>query len=243
VKVAAGLVCLLAAMLIYSATRRSPARVVLWVWERPEDLSTVDPATTELAVLVKSIELRQSGILSRPRFQPVKAPPGIGSISVVRIDSDPGFTATPAATGRVVEEIAHALPSGVRSLQVDYDARESERAFYREVLTRVRNDLPGGTHLSITALASWCLDDPWIRDLPIDEAVPMLFRMGGDRRYVVQHLSSGGDFKLSVCRQSLGLSLDEPIDRLPARRRLFFFSPMRWSDRGLSAVADARLRP
>jgi hypothetical protein len=230
-------------MLIYSAANRVRPRVVLWVWERPEDLSKVDPGTTELAVLVRSLELRNSGIRSRPRLQPVKAPSGIESIAVVRIDSDPGFAATPAQTSRVAEEIVHSLPSGVRSLQVDYDARESERDFYRDVLARVRRDLPGRTHLSITALASWCLDDPWIRGLPIDDAVPMLFRMGSDRRNVVQHLLAGGDFNLDVCRQSLGLSLDEPIGRLPARRRLYFFSPSRWSDRGLDVVANARFRP
>ncbi len=242
-RVAAGWVCLVAAMLFYSTAKPAPPRVVLWVWERPEDLSRVDPASTELAVLVKSLELRHSGIQSRPRLQPVKAPKGIASTAVVRIDSDPALTATAAETGRVVDEIAQALPPGIRSLQIDYDARESERGFYRDVLTRVRQRLPDGTHLGITALASWCLDDPWIRDLPIDDAVPMLFRMGPDRRDVVRYLSSGGDFKLPVCRQSLGLSLDEPIDRLPARRRLYFFSPSRWTDRGLDVVANARVRP
>ena len=30
----------------------------------------------------------------------------------------------------------------------------------------------------MTALASWCLSDRWISDLPVDEAVPMLFQMG-----------------------------------------------------------------
>lgn len=234
---------LLGAVLIYNGVKSSPPRVVLWVWERPEDLSKADPGTTELAILVKSIELRSSGIRSRPRFQPVKAPPGIGSIAVVRIDSDPGFAPTAGETGRVAKEVVDALPPGVRSLQIDYDARESERGFYRQILGVVRRDLPPGTHLAITALASWCLDDSWISDLPIDEAVPMLFRMGADRRSVVQHLISGGDFRLPVCRQSLGLSLDEPIDRLPAGRRLYFFSPSRWNDRELAAAANAMVRP
>jgi len=43
--------------------------------------------------------------------------------------------------------------------------------------------------LSITALASWCAGDPWITGLPIDEAVPMLFRLGPDTRNIDAFLS------------------------------------------------------
>src|SRR5207245_3835544 len=70
-----------------------------------------------------------------------------------------------------------ALPR-VAGVQVDFDATASQRAFYRELLERLRARLAPGTPISITALASWCVGDHWLGDLPIDEAVPLRFRMG-----------------------------------------------------------------
>src|SRR5262249_59556332 len=65
----------------------------------------------------------------------------------------------------------------VSGVQVDFDAVESERPFYRDLLTRLRPKLPPTTSLSIPALASWCAADAWLDGLPIDEAVPLLFRI------------------------------------------------------------------
>ena len=71
----------------------------------------------------------------------------------------------------------------VAALQVDFDARQSQREWYAGVLRRVRAQMPPQMPLSITALASWCsYDGYWLRTLPVDEAVPMLFawsRTGG----------------------------------------------------------------
>jgi hypothetical protein len=125
-------------------------------------------------------------------------------------------------------------------VQVDFDARVSERAFYRGLLERLHEELSRDVRLSITALASWCLDDPWIRDLPVDEAVPMLFRMGPDRDAVLDYLASGGDFKVDLCRHSAGLSLDEPVYRVPRGRTLYFFSPGRWTPQLIETAANGR---
>jgi hypothetical protein len=77
--------------------------------------------------------------------------------------------------------------------------------------------------LNITALASWCLGDPWIGDLPVNDAVPMLFRMGqGEPREIT-------DFSAPVCRSSIGLSTDELRQGLPRGRRLFIFHPRPWT--------------
>lgn len=124
-----------------------------------------------------------------------------------------------------------------------YDARLSERAFYRDLLTRVRREIPPGRRLTITALASWCLGDPWIRGLPIDEAVPMLFEMGRGHREVAAMLASGRDFTLPVCRWSVGLSVNEPPPVVPPGRTLYFFSAKAWSPRTLAIVNNARTLP
>jgi hypothetical protein len=121
-----------------------------------------------------------------------------------------------------------ALPS-VSRLQIDFDARHSERAFYRALLTRLRRDLPPRFPLSITALASWCLEDAWIEDLPVDEAVPMLFRMGPDGPAIRTALQRGRRFSLPQCRTSVGLSLDEPNVRTGALDVVYMFSPRPWA--------------
>ena len=66
----------------------------------------------------------------------------------------------------------------VRGVQIDFDATLSERDAYRALIHDVRKRLGPATPLSITALASWCIGDDWLNGLPVDEAIPMLFRMG-----------------------------------------------------------------
>ncbi len=49
----------------------------------------------------------------------------------------------------------------------------------------------------MTALASWCAGDDWLRDLPVDEAVPMLFRMGVEKNLFQRRLETGQRFESS----------------------------------------------
>ena len=177
----------------------------------------------------------------RPRQQPLKLPPGVPSIGVVRVDADAGFAASEVQKLGIVQA-ASELPKKfpIKGVQIDFDATLSQRSFYTEVLKSVRDGLPKNVPLSITALASWCLDDPWIRDLPVDEAVPMLFQMGPDSSRVVAHLNAGGDFKVESCRHSAGISLGEPVWRLPRARRLFVFSPKGWGASAFEMVNNLR---
>ena len=83
-------------------------------------------------------------------------------------------------------------------------------------LIDLRKALPSGTPVSITALASWCVGDPWLEKLPqgtINEAVPMLFRMGPDGPNVASFLDGGNEFRVAACRGSMGLSTDESFSK------------------------------
>jgi hypothetical protein len=122
----------------------------------------------------------------------------------------------------------------IAAVQIDFDALMSERAFYRDLLVDLRQAIPANVRLSITALASWCLGDNWLAGLPVDEAVPMLFRMGVDRRNASARLESGDDFSAAVARHSIGISTDEQVAPLPAGRRVYVFNPRSWTE------ADAR---
>jgi hypothetical protein len=193
----------------------------------------------------------------RPRLQPLRVKLGTPLTAVVRIEARPAFllrigarSAAPPSPENVIapdlrehlaSEIAglQSLP-GISAIQIDFDAPSSFHPSYAALLEEVRRKLPSNVRLSITALASWCIGDPWLAQLPrgtIDEAIPMLFRMGPDTGDVLRFLHSGKEFPVSACRSSLGLSTDEPLSReilagkFPSlaggshRKRIYVFSP------------------
>ena len=104
------------------------------------------------------------------------------------------------------------------------------------LLVDVRGRLPASIPLSMTALASWCLDDDWVSGLPVDEVVPMLYRMGPDASDITAYLRNGGKFGPAMSRNSVGLSLDAQVAGLAAGKRVYLFSPHPWT---ADSVRDA----
>jgi|SRR6185437_4807556 len=209
---------------------------ILWAWERPERLDFIDPEKVGVAFLAKTIYLRGDRVISRPRFQPLTLPPGARVVAVARIESEtsPDNSSRPALSPAQIKETASTISElgnlpNVVMVQVDFDATASERAFYRELLTQLRAELPPSTALSITALASWCKGDNWLEGLPVDEAVPMLFRMGVERKQFLSGLAAGETFTSTLCRTTAGVSTDEPLAQLPHVQRLYVFNPRVWS--------------
>jgi hypothetical protein len=214
-----------------STISRLPA-TILWAWERPEKLDFLDPQKVGVAFLAKTIYLRDGRTVSRPRLQPLTLPTGVSVVAVARIESERAnrSTLSPEQIKQTAAEISElsSLPNVVM-VQVDFDATTSERAFYRELLVQLRQRLPQSTALSITALASWCQGDNWLEDLPVDEAVPMLFRMGVERKQFLSHLATAETFSAKPCQASAGVSTDEPVAQLPHAQRLYVFNPDVWS--------------
>src|ERR1044072_963451 len=210
---------------------RIPA-TVLWAWERPTDLRFIGPNRVRVALLGRTIRLRVDEVLTKPRCQPLDLAEHTKVIAVVRVESD--SESKPLLTSNQtrllvdgIEAVTH-LPN-VLAVQIDFDATNSEREFYRNVIVEVRRRLAPSVGFSITALASWCADDDWISDLPIDEAVPMLFRMGPDRQVIQNRLSAHEEFSAKRCRSSYGVSTDEPLDSLQSEKRMYVFNPDRKS--------------
>ena len=81
--------------------------------------------------------------------------------------------------------------------------------------------------LSITALASWCSSDDWINRLPVDEAVPMLFRMEPDRRFAPPDLP-WSRIREPLCQSSVGISTREPSPVPTAGKRVYIFPDRGW---------------
>lgn len=216
---------LLLTCLLASCGARDPLpefpRLVLWAWEIPENLSYIDPHAAGVAYLARTISWRDGELASQPRLQPLRVPPGTALMTVIRLES----VAPPLPdVNRVTREILKdANDPRTRAVEIDFDARASERRWYAELVRRVRAGLLPSKDLTITALASWCLGDPWIRGLPVADAVPMLFRMGAGQPHEVT------DFRVPLCRSSIGVATDELPYAVPHGRRLFVFHPRPWT--------------
>jgi len=196
-------------------------KLILWAWERPEHLQFVDPRTTGVAFLTRTIAWQDGRVESRPRLQPLDVPAGIALMAVVRLE---GHGELPDAAALVGPILRDAAQPGIRALQIDFDARASQRAWYGGLLQRLRSGLATGVPLSITSLVWWCREDSWIRGLPVADAVPMLFRMGAGAPGGLRQLRSG------MCQSSLGISTDEWPSEAPRGRRLFVFHPRAWDE-------------
>jgi hypothetical protein len=196
-------------------------RLVLWAWDRPEHLDFVDPRAAGVAFLARTISWHDGRVESRPRNQPLSVGDDVRMMAVVRLQ---GTGPLPDAA-RVADVLqGDAAHPGIAALEIDFDARRSERAWYRGLLERLRAGLPPYLPLTMTALASWCTGDPWIRGLPVVDAVPMLFRMGAGEPRTLR------TFRTGICQSSLGVSTDELPDKLPSGKRLFMFNPHAWTE-------------
>jgi hypothetical protein len=223
--------------------------ITLWAWERPEDLTTIDPRTTAVAYLDRTILIgppsASPNVIVEPRRQPLAVPKAARLIAVVRIEAPPGLVPSDNQRQQGLSALADAASQpGLAALQVDFDATRSQRPFYAALLNALRTQMPQGLPLSITALASWCSYDDWIAALPVDEAVPMLFRMEPDRRRAPPD-SPWFQIREPLCQGSLGLSTHEfwppeAREALEPSRRIYLFADRGWHA-DLSTLADRKL--
>jgi len=218
--------------------------LMLWAWERPEDLRFLDPNKHGVAFLAQTLTLKGDEVAFSPRHQPLQVPPDTKMMAVTRIESQKITGQRPALSAnqrqQLVKLIVRTMELGrVAAIQVDFDALVSERDFYRTLLHDLRTQLPDNVPLSMTALASFCLGDRWLDDLPVDEAVPMIFRMGADDRVVKNLLAGGEDFREPLCRTSYGIAVDEPIDlKFKTGRRVYAFNNRSWQPGDVQAISE-----
>ena len=210
-------------------------QLMLWAWERPVDVRGLDRGIG-VAFLAQTITLDNATFVVAPRRQPLRVDPGTPLVAVTRIEAPVEAPKDPALIAQIARAIARTVEPTVHGVQIDFDARRSQRGMYRTLLHEVRRALKPGTPLSMTALASWCLDDDWLHDLPVDEAVPIPFRRGPAE--APRRNSLGDRLQSGRCRAALGLSLDEPLDARAGRRRVYVFNPSPWT----AATIDAAKR-
>ena len=239
--------------------------LMLWVWERPDDVrtwlnsnditakaaesraksrSSLQDQRIGVAVLDTTIMLRDGVANVRRRQQPLQLPATWYSktglqqkapvVPIVHIDMARGKH-KPVLNEKQKKTIVSAvLAAAARSpsqvVQLDFEVMHSQKPFLAEVVRSSRAALPDNVALSITALASWCVGDAWLSDLPADEIVPMAFRMASDTRHMRAILDDDGRFPRPECQPSLGLSLDEqPWPAKLRSQRLYLFNRNAWS--------------
>jgi hypothetical protein len=212
--------------------------LMLWSWDHSEDLRFLDSRDTGVAFLAATLTLRGESVDLAPRHNPLALPQGVRRVAVAHVEID--RAEPPIVSGEQLRRFVEALAAvgeevPNRVLQVDYEAVASQRGFFIDAVAALRRRLPGAA-LSVTALASWCANESWTGRLAADEVVPMLFRMGYDGRRVRSLLAGGGDFRSDECRSSVGVAIDELPASLPPGRRVYVFSPRRWTPQSYEMV-------
>lgn len=202
-------------------------RVTLWAWERREDLHALDTRRFAVAFLDQTLTIGLT-VHAQPRRNALVLPSSATRIAVVRIEAPSTAILDEENRNDAIQSIlVTAREPGITALQIDFDATRSQRPFYRDLIVDLRRQIPSDLSLSITALASWCSWDAWIRDLPVDEAVPMMFRMEPDHRRAPPTVD---DFQIRerLCRTSIGVSTDEPWPSNLAGKRVYVFPDRGW---------------
>lgn len=234
--------------LLFSACQKNDLsqspNIILWAWERPENLEFIDTDKFGVAFIAQTIQLNGEEVKLIPRRQPLKILPETYLIAVTRIEipkiSSYSVALSETQKNEIIDLVLKTkeLPN-VSAIQIDFDTTVSERAFYKSLLRDLRSKLPEKFPLTMTALASWCISDNWISDLPIDEVIPMAFVMGTDDKNIRDYLASGKDWQESLCQKSYGISLEEPLNiEFKKNRKFYIFNsnPNGWKESDLKRL-------
>lgn len=220
--------------------------VILWAWERPEDLRFIDTEKIGVAFLSQTLILQNDDVKFIPRRQPLKILPKTYLIAVSRIETDKSLnlSLSDSQISQLVLRIRQTLDlPNVKALQIDFDAVISERNFYRRLMKDLRGQIPENIPLTMTALASWCASDGWFSDFPVDEAVSMAFQMGTDDNKVRSFLADGKDWSEPLCRSSYGIALNEPLKMtFQPKRRFYIFNNRPWQAEDLKNLPEGVLQ-
>jgi hypothetical protein len=189
---------------------------MLWVWHVDDDLRFLTRNEAGVAWLAMTIFFDGAHEASAdPRTDTLRLPPGLYEMPVIRLERNPQTLKPPAwsaeqraSAARMIVDLARITHAN--ALQIDFDAPESARPFYRALVADVRRELGPDVFLSVTALLSWCATPhSWLDNLLADEIVPMAFDPG-----VRPGAGVPAGMEISwpdpVCRKSVGIGVELP---------------------------------
>lgn len=191
-----------------------PPPAIAWLWK---DVAIPAWSRQRVAIVDRHVILSGDKIGQQRGAQPRRLPPGTTVIPVVHVELDllrptANLRAATPTIIRAMQSAARATTSGW--VQLDLEARPSQRDDYRALVAEIRSVLPPSVKLSVTALAWWCRSPAWLDGLAANEVVPMFFKMGRDNAAVRDLIAHRPDTLHPVCRSgSAGFSPQEPFAR------------------------------
>lgn len=225
---------------LYSNLGKYSPKIFIWAWEKPENLLFIDDKNIGVAFYAGTITFSNSKTFFKPRLQPLAINPKISKIAVIRIKNmEKSDQLNNNQLSKAVDLIVKTCSRNkISGCQIDFDAKNSEIDFYKELILKTRDNLPKSIALSITALVSWCHLGSWLEDLPIKEAVPMFFRLGIDEHLIRNNLVGQSFMKARICQKSIGISVDEPLppSQYLKNRKIYIFNPEPWTVNNFSAI-------
>ena len=223
-----------------SEVASSLAQGVAWIWPNSNGPLHAQSSATpyrEAAVLVESLMLHAGGVQYGGRKQPLTLPAGVSFMPVIHVEtaSDSPSEITAAQLNAVVAAArrhADIAAAGAGILQLDFEAPARQRDAYRELVASVRAALPANVRLSVTALAHWCTQGDWLDRLPVDEVVPMLYRLGPHAADWRQRFVRGDALARSCRGPALGFATNDapPKALLVRTARPYWFDETGWSN-------------
>ncbi len=209
-------------------------QIFVWAWQRDESLAFINTKDTGVAFYAGGVVFNGSELSFSPRFNSLEVPPESSMIAVIRFDNlslEDSFNNDHLA---IISDFVGKICSteGLIGCQLDFDARLSERAFYKQLIKEVRGKISHSMHLSITALVSWCSQGSWLADLDVDEVIPLFYRMGADEDIIRNNLTGRDFMQEKRCHNAVGVSSDEPlpIESYLKNRRIYIFSDRLWTE-------------
>jgi len=228
------------------------ARGTAWVWPASNGPMAHDgggsaPPLRQAAVLVESLRIGAGSAVERhPRMQPLVLPSGVPVVPVLHVESDERSPDAwdAAQVDAIVAAFARHRDEALRGpglLQLDFEAPRRQRPAYIALVHRLRQSLPPSLRLGVTVLAHWCTEGRWLDELPVDEVVPMLYRLGPQAAAWRARWNDPDAPMAAACRgPALGFATnDPPASALLARTaRPYFFDDSAWSNPSHPTVQD-----
>lgn len=221
----------------------SLAHGVAWIWPNsngPKQVGSDAAPYREAAVLVASLVLRARSVEHGGRTQSLNLPDGVRVVPVVHVESaeDAPDDITPTQREAIVATVRRlastATPgAGAGLLQLDFEAPARQREAYRALVTAIRAALPADVRLSVTALVHWCTQGDWLDQLPVDEVVPMLYRLGSHASDWRRRFAQDDAGLARRCRgPALGFATNDPPPSalLVRTTRAYWFDEAAWSN-------------
>jgi len=208
-------------------------KIIIWAWERPENLLFINNKNIGVAFYAGTITFSGSETIFRPRLQSLVVNPGTPIMAVVRVVNNKrsgqlSDNQLSEASKLIIKICSQNKISGC---QIDFDVKKSEINFYKELISKTKSNLPKSIPLSITTLTSWCHTGSWLEGLQINEVVPMFYRLGTDEYLIRKNLVGGSFMKARSCQKAIGVSVDEPLPQSEylKNRRIYIFNPHPWT--------------